>query len=187
VIVCIYVDDLLIFGTNLEGIDQETKKYLTSKFKMKDIKEMDTILGIKVKKHSEGYALNQSHYISKVLDKFKYLGIKEANKAYNTSMKLVENTGRAIAQIEYASAIGSLIYAMQCTRPNIAFAMCKLLRFTRNPSTMHCKEIITVLAYLKRTENLGIFYQKFHVVLKGFIDASWITSTTDNKSIRSEF
>jgi hypothetical protein len=41
VIICLYVDDMLIFGTNMEGIS-ETKKYLTSRFKMKDLKEVDT-------------------------------------------------------------------------------------------------------------------------------------------------
>jgi hypothetical protein len=56
VIVCLYVDDMLIFGTNMKGVC-ETKKYLTSLFKMKDLNEVDTILGIKVKKHSGGYAL----------------------------------------------------------------------------------------------------------------------------------
>jgi hypothetical protein len=56
VIICLYVDDLLMFGTNMSGIS-ETKKYLTSKFKMKDLKEVDTILGVKVKKFSGGYAL----------------------------------------------------------------------------------------------------------------------------------
>jgi hypothetical protein len=66
---------LLIFGTNMEGIS-ETKKYLTSKFKMKDLKEVDTILGIKVKKFSEGYALCQSHYIEKIFLKFQHLEIK---------------------------------------------------------------------------------------------------------------
>ncbi|KAK3043124.1 hypothetical protein RJ639_000013 [Escallonia herrerae] len=69
VIICLYVDDLLIFGTNLEGIF-ETKEYLNSRFKMKDLNEIDTVLGIKVKKHSGGYALSQSHYIEKMLLKF---------------------------------------------------------------------------------------------------------------------
>jgi len=100
VIICLYIDDLLIFGINFEGI-QETKKYLTSQLETKDMNKVDTILGIKVNKHSEGYALSQSHYISKVLDKFKHLGIKEANTPYTTSMKLVQNIGRAMAQIEY--------------------------------------------------------------------------------------
>lgn len=68
VIICLYVDDMLIIGINMKGIN-ETKKYLDSKFKMKDLGEADAILGIKVKKHSGGYALCQCHYIEKVLKK----------------------------------------------------------------------------------------------------------------------
>jgi protein associated with RNAse G/E len=55
VIIYLYVDDMLIFSTNMIGI-VETKRYLTSIFKMKYLGEVDRILGIKVKKHSSGYA-----------------------------------------------------------------------------------------------------------------------------------
>ena len=66
VIVCLYVDDMLIFGTNMKGVC-EIKKYLSSMFQMKDLNEVDTILGIKIKRHSKGFALCQSNYIEKVL------------------------------------------------------------------------------------------------------------------------
>ena len=59
-IICLYVDDMLIIGTNMDGV-QDTKKYLSSQFKMKDLNEVDTILGIKVKKPCGGFALCQSH------------------------------------------------------------------------------------------------------------------------------
>ncbi|GJZ29163.1 retrovirus-related pol polyprotein from transposon TNT 1-94 [Tanacetum coccineum] len=68
VILCLYVDDILIVGTNMEGIN-ETKKFLSSCFQKKDMNEVYTILGIKVKRHSGGYALNQCHYIDKIIDK----------------------------------------------------------------------------------------------------------------------
>uniref|UniRef100_A0A2N9HGJ4 Uncharacterized protein n=1 Tax=Fagus sylvatica TaxID=28930 RepID=A0A2N9HGJ4_FAGSY len=103
VIVCLYVDDMLIFGTNM--------------------------LGIKVKRHSEGYALCQSHYIEKVFLKYKHLNVKEVNTPFDSNYKLVENTGRAIAQLEFASAIGSMMYVMHCTRPDIAFAVNRLSRY----------------------------------------------------------
>nr|GEX12782.1 zinc finger, CCHC-type [Tanacetum cinerariifolium] len=76
VILCLYVDDILIVGTDMNGIN-ETKKFLSSCFQMKDMNEVDTILEI-----------------------------KEVNTLYESSCKLVENDGRAVAQIEYASAIG---------------------------------------------------------------------------------
>ena len=56
VIICLYMDDMLIFGTNMKHVC-ETKKYLSFMFQMKDLNEVDTILGIKIKRHSEGFAL----------------------------------------------------------------------------------------------------------------------------------
>ena len=48
-IICLYVDDMLIISTNIYGVN-DTKKYITSKFKMKGLNEVDISLGIKVKK-----------------------------------------------------------------------------------------------------------------------------------------
>ena len=88
----------------------------------------------------------------------------------------MKNDGRAIAQLEYASAIGSLMYATQCIRPDIAFAVSKLSRFTSNPSVDHWKAIGRVFGYLKKTKNLGLYYSKFPAILEGYTDASWISS-----------
>ena len=96
VIVCLYVDDMLIFGTNMKGVC-ETKRYLSSMFQMKDLNKVDTILEIKIKRHSERFSLCQSHYVKKVFQKFEHLNIKEANRPFDRSIKLGENTGRAIA------------------------------------------------------------------------------------------
>jgi hypothetical protein len=94
---------------------------------------------------------------------------------------LIKNIGKLIAQIEYASAIGSLMYVMHCTGPYIAFMICKLSRYTSNPSKDHWKAITRTLDYLKKTMKFGLFYNNFPIVLEGYIDASWITSTSDNK------
>ena len=101
-----------------------------------------------------GFALCQPHYINKILNKFKHFNIKEANSPYDVSFKLTENTGRSVAQIEYASAIGSLMYVMHCTRANITFTVCKLSKFTSNPSVEHWKAIERVFGYLIKTMNL---------------------------------
>ena len=72
-----------------------------------------------------------------MLQKFKLLNIKEVNTPFNQSIKLGENTGSTIAQLEYVSAIGSMMYTMHCTRPDISFSVGKLSRFTCNPSVDH--------------------------------------------------
>ncbi|GJW35407.1 zinc finger, CCHC-type containing protein [Tanacetum coccineum] len=71
VIICLYVDDMLIFGTDLVQVDL-TKEFLSSRFSMKDMGEVDVILGIRIKHESNGMAISQSHYIEKVLKKFNY-------------------------------------------------------------------------------------------------------------------
>ena len=174
VVICLYVDDLLIFVS-------ETKEYLNSKFKMKVLNEVDTILGIKVKKQSSGYALCQSHYKEKLLLKFKHLQIKEANTLYDPRETQLNNSGRSVEQLEYASIIGSLMYAMHCTRPDIAFAVSKVSRYTSHTGTAHWKAITRIFGYLKRTINLSLTYSEFPA-LEGYSDASWITSANDNKS-----
>ncbi|GJX18556.1 zinc finger, CCHC-type containing protein [Tanacetum coccineum] len=56
----------------------------------------------------------------------------------DTCEKLMPNNGHTVSQLEYSRVIGCLMYAMTCTRPDIAFAVGKLSRHTSNPSTQHC-------------------------------------------------
>jgi hypothetical protein len=65
---------------------------------------------------------------------------------------LIKNIGKLIAQIEYASAIGSLMYVMHCTGPYIAFMICKLSRYTSNPSKDNWKAITRALDFKKDYE-----------------------------------
>uniref|UniRef100_A0A2N9H509 Reverse transcriptase Ty1/copia-type domain-containing protein n=1 Tax=Fagus sylvatica TaxID=28930 RepID=A0A2N9H509_FAGSY len=173
VIVYLYLDDMLIFGTNMLGVC-ETKKYLVSIFKMKDLNEADTILSFKVKRHSEGYALCQSHYIEKMLFKYKHLNVKEVNTPFDSNYNVVENTGRAIAQLDFANAIRSMMYVMHCTRPDVAFAVNRLSRYTSSPSAEYWKVIARVLGYLKKTKDFGLYYSGYPAVLEGYSDANWV-------------
>ena len=70
VIICLYVDDILIMGSNNKVI-KTTKEMFNNKFDMKDLGVADVILGIKISKTSYGLILSQSHYIEKILKKFK--------------------------------------------------------------------------------------------------------------------
>ena len=70
VIICLYVDDMLIMGSN-NDIIKATKRMLNSKFDMKDLGVADVKLGMKISRKFDGLVLSQSHYIKKVLEKFK--------------------------------------------------------------------------------------------------------------------
>ncbi|CAM8920283.1 unnamed protein product [Rhodiola kirilowii] len=181
VIICLYVDDMLIFGTDQKQVDL-TKDFLSSSFAMKDMGEADVILGIRIKRENKGLALSQSHYVEKVLKKFDCLNCSPVSTPMDPSVKLLPNMGEAISQLEYSQVIGCLMYAMTSTRPDIAYAVGKMSRYTSNPSTHHWEAIRRVLKYLKGTINYGLVYAGFPSVLEGYTDASWITNLEDHSS-----
>ncbi|GKE45242.1 zinc finger, CCHC-type containing protein, partial [Tanacetum coccineum] len=86
VIICLYVDDMLIFGTDQVQVDL-TKEFLSSKFSMKDMGEADVILGIRIKHESNGIAISQSHYIEKVLKKFNYFDCTPVSTPMDTMLE----------------------------------------------------------------------------------------------------
>ena len=147
VILCLYVDDMLIIGSN-DKIVKSTKNMLNSRFDMKDMGLADVILGIKITRTSEGLILNQSHYVDKILEKFNKDDSGIARTPLDTSFHLAKNRGEGISQIEYSRIIGSLMYLMSCTRPDIAYTVSKLSRFTSNLSADHWKAIVRILRYL---------------------------------------
>ena len=99
---------------------------------------------------------------------------------FDSNLKLYPNTGRAVDQLEYSRVIGSLMYAMTYTRPNIAFTVGKLSRYTSNPSSVHWHAVNRILRYLRKMIDYGIVYNGYLVVLEGFTDASWITDREDH-------
>ncbi|KAF5936768.1 hypothetical protein HYC85_024274 [Camellia sinensis] len=74
------------------------------------------------------------------------------------------------------------MYLMNCTRPDIVYAVSKLSRYTSNPGVEHWKAIIRVLRYLRFTHNIGLHYTRYPAVLEGYCDANWISDTRDSKS-----
>ena len=119
-IICLYVDDLLIFGSHIDAINK-VKNLIRQNFDMKDLGEADLILRTKITRTSDGIALDQSHYIEKLLRKYNYFDCKPVCSPYDPSVKLFKNTGESIRQTEYASIIGSLRYAADCTQPLLGF------------------------------------------------------------------
>ena len=88
VIMCLYVDDILIFGTNLNVIE-EVKSFLSQSFERKDMGVADVILNIKLLREGNGgVTLVQSHYVKKILSHFGYSDCKSAPTPYDPSVML---------------------------------------------------------------------------------------------------
>ncbi|GJR29048.1 zinc finger, CCHC-type containing protein [Tanacetum coccineum] len=181
VIICLYVDDMLIFGTDQNQVDK-TKKFLSSRFSMKDMGEADVILGIKIKRRNKGIVITQSHYIEKILKKFNREDCSPMSTPMDPVEKLKPNTCKPVDQLEYSRAIGCLMYVMTSTRPDIAYVVGRLSRFTCNPSRQHWQAITRVFKYLKGTMNYSLSYLGYPSVLEGYSDASWINHVEDSSS-----
>ncbi|GKB07355.1 hypothetical protein Tco_0835639 [Tanacetum coccineum] len=100
----------------------------------------------------------------------------------DTSEKLMPNNGQTVSQLKYSRVVDCLMYAMTCTRPDIAFPVDKLSRYTSNPGTQHLQAIQRVLKYLKKTMDYRLTYTGYPSVLEGYTDASWISNTGDISS-----
>nr|GEY76749.1 zinc finger, CCHC-type [Tanacetum cinerariifolium] len=115
----------------------------------------------KIKRENKGIVITQSHYIEKILKKF---------------------NREDFPLLEYSSAIGCLMYAMTSTRPDIAYVVGRLSRFTSNPSRKHWKAITMVFKYLRGTKDYGLSYVGYPSVLEGYSDASWTNHVEDSSS-----
>ena len=157
VIMCLYIDDMLIVCSDDEMI-AFTKNMLNSRFDMTDMELTDVILGIKIKRTSEGLILSQSHYFDNILGKFDKDNFGIAKTLVDVTLQLSKNKGESVSQVEYSRVIGSLMYLMSCTRPNIAYVVNKLSRYMSNPRAMHWQRIMRVLKYLRFTRDYGLHY-----------------------------
>ncbi|GJV26857.1 zinc finger, CCHC-type containing protein [Tanacetum coccineum] len=160
----------------------QSDKCVYSKFDSSDMGEADVILGIKINHENKGIVITQSHYIEKILKKFNREDCSPVSTPMDPVEKLKPHTGKPVDQLEYSRAIGCFMYAMTSTRPDIAYAVGRLSRFTSNPSKQHWKAITRVFKYLRGTMNYGLSYMGYPLVLEGYSDASWINHVEDSSS-----
>jgi hypothetical protein len=158
VILCLYVDDILIFGTSLKLI-KEVKYFLSQKFEMKDLGEADVILNIKlIKGENGGVTLSQTHYVEKMLSQFGYNNSKPAPTPYDVSLVLRKNLRIMVDQLRYSQIIGSLMYLASATRPDIAYVVSKLSGLFQIRAVNTCVLLERVMRYLVGTMNYDIHY-----------------------------
>nr|GFB44544.1 zinc finger, CCHC-type [Tanacetum cinerariifolium] len=104
-------------------------------------------------------------------------GLKQAPKQWHQkfddvvlsndpTVKFQHNKGTPVSQLEYSRAIGCLMYAMINSRPDIAFVVGKLSRYTSNPNALHWEALGRVFQYLKETIDYGLTYSGYPSVIE---------------------
>ena len=125
---------------------------------MKDLGEAAYILGIKIYRDRSRrlIGLSQSTYIDKVLKRF---NMHEAKKGFlatshgiylsKTQSPSTPDEQRRMDKIPYASAIGSIMYAMVFTRLDVSYALSAMRRYQANPGESHWTAVKSILKYLR--------------------------------------
>ena len=189
-ILLLYVDDMLIVGQDASMIG-DLKKDLFKAFDMKDFGPAQQILGMEIThdRKSKKLWLSQEKYVEQILERFNMkhakpvgtpLGghFKLSKKSCPSSMKEKEN----MVSVPYSSTIKSLMYAMVCTRPNIAHAIGVVSRFMVNSGKDHQEAMKWIFKYLRGSSKSCLSFGSFKPVLEGYTNANMAGDLDGRKS-----
>ena len=182
IILIIWVDDLLIAARDSDSLN-DVKKMLTARFKMKDLGELKHFLGIDFNQSEGEVRMNQKRYISKILEKFGMSECKSRSTPCEQKLNLDGDEELSDSR-RYREVIGSLIYVMTCTRPDLSWIVSKLSQYLSQPKQQHMMAAKHVMRYLKCTINKELCYKKSKEALKlvAYSDADWAADLRDRRS-----
>ncbi|KAJ8459513.1 hypothetical protein OPV22_032439 [Ensete ventricosum] len=170
----LYVDDILIIGNDV-GMLSTVKAWLSRNFSMKDLGEASYILGIRIyrDRSKRMFGLSQSRYIDSIVKRFgmenSKRGLTPMRHRISLSMSMSPKTPEErtdMDKIPYASVIGSIMYAMLYTRPDIAHALSVTSKYQADPGAVSSKQDITADSTIEAeciaaAEAEGVWMKKF--------------------------
>jgi hypothetical protein len=181
VMILIWVDDLIIGASN-DNLMTNVKQMLKSRFKMKDLGKLSYFLGIGFEQGPVYVKMNQRKYICKMLEKFDMADCKPRYTPCEQKVDCSSESEETVDPTKYREVVGSLVYAMTCTRPDLSYVVTKLSQHLNRPLRSHWVAAKHVLRYLKGTLDRELCFQKGETSLIGYSDADW-ASSSDRHSI----
>jgi hypothetical protein len=198
----VYVDDILLISNSLPYINK-MKQELSKIFEMKDLGEAKYVIGIQIERdHEKGtISICQSEYVANILARFGMSDCHPVSTPLSISSKLTKSDCPStpkekleMQRIPYQSAVGAIMYAMLCTRPDIAYAIVALSQFSSNPGQAHWIALKHLFRYLRGTIDYKITYSKHDAAadhnnsnqqqsIYGYCDADWGSDIDDRRSI----
>ena len=88
-----------------------------------------------------------------------------------------------MSKVPYASAVGCLMYVMDCTRPNLAYAVSTVSKYMANPGREHWNAVKWIFRYLNGTAGYGILFAKQHGdnSMVGYVDSNYASNIDDRR------
>lgn len=183
-IIIVWVDDIIICAPDLNSVNK-VKYALSNRFKMRDLGILKWFLGIEFKLGMNCIEMNQSRYLDRVLTKFEMsqCNPKSVPCDLSTGKFLDSESSDLVDSRLYREIVGSLIYLMTCTRPDICYAVTKLSQNLSSPTKSDLNRSKFTLKYLKGTMDYGLKFRKSdNIELIGYCDSDW-GGSNDRKSL----
>ena len=171
-----YVDDALYYS-NSDSFRESFEKQLKKKFNLSLLGQAKWYLGMKIKQTKEYITLDQDQYIKNIVSRFEksfkhQFKVKDTPLPSNfvptrkdcpTTEIQTKEVKLRFGNLHYRAVIGALLYVSCCTRPDIAYAVNKLAKFSNSPGIIHYRAMLHLIGYIKNT---SCKYLKFYSNLK---------------------
>jgi hypothetical protein len=171
---------------------ESVKASLKKSFSMKDLGEATYILGIRIyrDRSTRLIGLSQDTYIDKVLKRFNmeqskkgFLPMSHGTHLSQKQFPTMANEWERMSKVPYASTIGSIMYAMISTHPDVSYAISATSRYQADPGEGHWTVVKGILKYLRRTKDMFLVYGgKEELVVTSYTDGSFQTDLDELKS-----
>ncbi|XP_024190621.1 uncharacterized mitochondrial protein AtMg00810-like [Rosa chinensis] len=170
-------------GNSLKDI-MDTKQFLSSHFKLKDMGQLKYFLGIEVARSKQGIALCQRKYALEILEDTGFLGAKSSRFPVNQSISLTQTNGDLLDDpSQYCRLVGRLIY-LTITRLDLVYVIHLLSQFMDKPKKPHLEAAHKVLRYIKQAPEQGILLPSTgSLELRAYCDADWARCKDTRRSV----
>jgi hypothetical protein len=137
--IIVYIDDLILVCNNKDKLLQV--KELSRKFEMKDLGDLHFFLSMEVERDraQHFFYINQIGYLKEIFKCFRMEDCKAIGMPFDPKTKLKRNKNKDVEMVKalYQQAVGSLMYAMVCIRPDLAYPISVVSQHMANPSLEH--------------------------------------------------
>ncbi|XP_019267683.1 PREDICTED: uncharacterized protein LOC109244965 [Nicotiana attenuata] len=169
----IYVDDVLLTGTNQEEIIQ-LKAFLHEQFRIKDLGQLHYFLGLEVMYKDDGVIISQRKFVLDMLKEYNCLDYKPCSSPLEPTIKLKAKEGTILQDPTYYRKLVGKLNFLTNTRLDIAYSVQHLSQFMQEPREPHLKATFHLLRYLRNDPTLGIFMSKdADCTVKAYCDSDW--------------
>ena len=176
----LYVDDGLIIS-NLKAVLTEMMVFLSKEFEFRSL-PADRFIGVDINRNRIQHTihLSQPEYTKAVLERYGMSNCAPHLVPADPSVKLTpqmcpqkEEEKESMKAVPFRECIGSVMHLTHLTRPDIAYAVGQVSRYSQNPGQEHWKALKRIMAYLRKTMNFGLLFGGTSGDLIGYCDADY--------------